>query len=262
MWVYQETPETAAAKALPEAILPTAQEEPLKQKNRGVLPETAQEERRSIPAAFSESRGNTPERAAARRSKPSEGDCPSGGGVPSGDLSGGCGGSALRGRRCRNAFLLPELLAEPVFRAGCRRSSAPVPNGISHCGRCADGSAVPGAFCPWAAAHLPFYDAVWDRFRIAFVRIAFRFEPTDNICAALRLRYPCIPCGRNVVHVRRIRTAGKRKALFSRLRAWRTGPQHRLAFGSVCPDAVSAPAALRCGSGDAVSGRAGKTYLS
>lgn len=178
------------------------------------------------------------------------------------DLSGGCGGSALRGRRCRNAFLLPELLAEPVFRAGCRRSSAPVPNGISHCGRCADGSAVPGAFCPWAAAHLPFYDAVWDRFRIAFVRIAFRFEPTDNICAALRLRYPCIPCGRNVVHVRRIRTAGKRKALFSRLRAWRTGPQHRLAFGSVCPDAVSAPAALRCGSGDAVSGRAGKTYLS
>ena len=73
MWVYQETPEAAAGKALPEAILPTAQEEPLKQKNRGVLPETAQEERRSIPAAFSESRGNTPERAAARRSKPSEG---------------------------------------------------------------------------------------------------------------------------------------------------------------------------------------------
>ena len=73
MWVYQETPEAAAEKALPEAILPTAQEEPLKQKNRGVLPETAQEERRSIPAAFSESRGNTPERAAARRSKPSEG---------------------------------------------------------------------------------------------------------------------------------------------------------------------------------------------
>ena len=52
MWVYQETPETAAAKALPEAIMPTAQEEPLKQKNRGVLPETAQEERRSIPAAY------------------------------------------------------------------------------------------------------------------------------------------------------------------------------------------------------------------
>ena len=73
MWVYQETPEAAAGKALPEAIMPTAQEEPLKQKNRGVLPETAQEERRSIPAAFSESRGNTPERAAARRSKPSEG---------------------------------------------------------------------------------------------------------------------------------------------------------------------------------------------
>ena len=73
MWVYQETPETAAAKALPEAIMPTAQEEPLKQKNRGVLPETAQEERRSIPAAFSERYGNTPERAAVRRSKPSEG---------------------------------------------------------------------------------------------------------------------------------------------------------------------------------------------
>lgn len=259
MWVYQETPEAAAEKALPEAILPTAQEEPLKQKNRGVLPETAQEERRSIPAAFSESRGNTPERAAARRSKPSEGDCPSGGGVPSGDLSGGCGGSALRGRRCRNAFLLPELLAEPVFCAGCRRGSAPVPNGISHCGRCTDGSAVPGAFRPGAAAHLPFCDAVWDRLRIAFVQAACGFEPTDSICAALRLRYPCIPCGRNVVHVRRIRTAGKRKALFSRLRAWRTGPQHRLAFGSVCPDTVSAPAALRCGSGDAVSGRAGET---
>ena len=63
MWVYQETPETAAAKALPEAIMPTAQEEPLKQKNRGVLPETAQEERRSIPAAFSERCGNAPERA-------------------------------------------------------------------------------------------------------------------------------------------------------------------------------------------------------
>ena len=73
MWVYQETPEAAAGKALPEAILPTAQEEPLKQKNRGVLPETAQEERQSIPAAFSERCGNAPERAAVRRSKPSEG---------------------------------------------------------------------------------------------------------------------------------------------------------------------------------------------
>lgn len=62
--------------------------------------------------------------------------------------------------------------------------------------------------------------------------------------------------------VRRIRTAGKRKALFSRLRAWGTGSQHRRAFGSVYPDAVPAPAALRCGSGNAVSGRAGKTYLS
>ena len=41
MWVYQETPETSTAKALPEAILPTAQEEPLKQKNRGARPETA-----------------------------------------------------------------------------------------------------------------------------------------------------------------------------------------------------------------------------
>ena len=49
MWVYQETPEAAAEKALPEAILPTAQEEPLKQKNRGVLPETAQEERTIHP---------------------------------------------------------------------------------------------------------------------------------------------------------------------------------------------------------------------
>ena len=261
MWVYQETPEAAAAKALPEAIMPTAQEEQLKQKNGGILPETAQEERRSIPAAFSERYGNTPERAAARRSKLSEGIALLAAAYLLGTFLAGVA-AALHGRRCRNAFLLPELLAEPVFRAGCRRSSAPVPNGISHCGRCADGSAVPGAFCPWAAAHLPFYDAVWDRLRIAFVRIAFRFEPTDSICAALRLRYPCIPCGRNAVHVRRIRTAGKRKALFSCLRAWRTGPQHRLAFGSVCPDAVSAPAALRCGSGDAVSGRAGKTYLS
>ena len=69
MWVYQETPETAAAKALPEAIMPTAQEEQLKQKNGGDLPETAQEGRQSIPAAFSERYGNTPEKAAVRRSK-------------------------------------------------------------------------------------------------------------------------------------------------------------------------------------------------
>ena len=69
MCVYQETPETAAATALPEAIMPTAQEEQLKQKNGGVLPETSQEERRSIPAAFSERNGNTPERAVVRRSK-------------------------------------------------------------------------------------------------------------------------------------------------------------------------------------------------
>lgn len=95
MWVYQETPETAAAKALPEAIMPTAQEEQLKQKNGGVLPETSQKERQSIPATFSERHGNTPERAAARRSKL---NYPSVGGVPSGDLSGGCGGSALCGR--------------------------------------------------------------------------------------------------------------------------------------------------------------------
>ena len=168
----------------------------------------------------------------------------------------------MRGRRCRNAFLLPELLAEPVFCAGCRRGSAPVPNGIFHCGRCTDGSAVPGAFRPGAAAHLPFCDAVWDRLRIAFVQAACGFEPTDSICAALRLRYPCIPCGRNAVHVRRIRTAGKWKALFSRIRARRTSPRHRRAFGSVFPDAVSAPATLRCGSGNAVSGRAGETYMS
>ena len=69
MWVYQETPETAAAKALPEAIMPTAQEEQLKQKNGGDLPETAQEGRQSIPAAFSERYENTPEKAAVRRSK-------------------------------------------------------------------------------------------------------------------------------------------------------------------------------------------------
>ena len=119
-----------------------------------------------------------------------------------------------------------------------------------------------GRMIKTAAAHLPFCDAVWDRLRIAFVQAACGFEPTDSICAALRLRYPCIPCGRNAVYVRRIRTAGKRKALFSRLRARRTGPQHRRAFGSVCPDAVSAPATLRCGSRNAVSGRAGKTYLS
>ena len=250
MWVYQETPETAAAKALPEAIMPTAQEEQLKQKNGGVLPETSQEGRQSIPAAFSERYGNTPEKAAVRRSKLSRETILLAAAYLLGTFLAGV------------AFLLPELLAEPVFCAGCRRGSAPVPDGISHCGGCADGSAVPGAFRPWTAAHLPFCDAVWDRLRIAFVQAACGFEPTDSICAALRLRYPCIPCGRNAVHVRRIRTAGKRKALFSRLRAWRTGPQHRHAFGSVCPDAVSAPATLRCGSGDAISGRAGKTYLS
>ena len=69
MWVYQETPETAVVKALPEAIMPTAQEEQLKQKNGGVHPETSQEERQSIPAAFSERYENTPEKAAVRRSK-------------------------------------------------------------------------------------------------------------------------------------------------------------------------------------------------
>ena len=261
MWVYQETPETAAAKALPEAIMPTAQEEQLKQKNGGVHSETSQDERRSIPAAFSESRGNAPERAAARRSKPSK-------------------GIALLAA----AYLLGTFLAG-VAAARCVAGDAETLSYYLNCWQNlfsvqdaagavrlfrtefltvagADGSAVPGAFCPGAAAHLPFYDAVWDRLRIAFVRIAFRFEPADSICAALRLRYPRIPCGRNVVHIRRIRTAGKRKALFSCFRTRRTGPQHRRAFGSVCPDAVSAPATLRCGSGDAVSGRAGETYLS
>ena len=34
MWIYQETPETAAAKALPEAIMPTAQEEQTKTEER------------------------------------------------------------------------------------------------------------------------------------------------------------------------------------------------------------------------------------
>lgn len=261
MWVYQETPEAAAGKALPEAILPTAQEEPLKQKNRGVLPETAQEERRSIPAAFSESRGNTPERAAARRSKPSEGIALLAAAYLLGTfLAGVAAARCVAGDaetlsyylNCwQNLFSVQDAagavrLFRTEFFTVAGALTAVLFLGLSALGRC------PSSF----------YDAVWDRFRIAFVRIAFRFEPTDNICAALRLRYPCIPCGRNVVHVRRIRTAGKRKALFSRLRAWRTGPQHRLAFGSVCPDAVSAPAALRCGSGDAVSGRAGKTYLS
>ncbi len=98
MWVYQETPETAAAKALPEAIMPTAQEEQLKQKNGGDLPEIAQDERQFIPAAFSERYGNTPERAAPKQAE--QGNYPSGGGVPSGNFSGGCGGSALCGRRC------------------------------------------------------------------------------------------------------------------------------------------------------------------
>ena len=262
MWVYQETPETAAAKALPEAIMPTAQEEQLKQKNGGVLPETAQEERRSIPAAFSERYGNTPEKAAVRRSKLSRETI-----------------------LLAAAYLLGTFLAG-VAAARCVAGDAETLSYYLNCWQslfsvqdaagavrlfrtefltvagCADGSAVPGAFCPWAATHLPFCDAVWDRLRIAFVQAACGFEPTDSICAALRLRSPCIPCGRNVVYVRRIRTAGKRKALFSRLRAWRTGPQHRRAFGSVCPDAVSAPAALRCGSGNAVSGRAGETYMS
>lgn len=107
--------------------------------------------------------------------------------------------------------------------------------------RCTDGSAVPGLS---ALGPLPIFllrMLYGTGSGIAFVQAACGFEPTDSICAALRLRYPCIPCGRNAVHVRRIRTAGKRKALFSRLRARRTGPQHRRAFGSVCPDAVSAP---------------------
>ena len=100
MWVYQETPETAAAKALPEAIMPTSQEEQLKQKNGGVLPETAQEERRSIPAAFSERYGNTPEKAAVHRSKLSREIILLAAAYLLGNLSGGCGGSALCGRRC------------------------------------------------------------------------------------------------------------------------------------------------------------------
>lgn len=262
MWVYQETPETAAAKALPEAIMPTAQEEQLKQKNGGVLPETAQEERRSIPAAFSERYGNTPEKAAVRRSKLSRETILLAAAYLLGTfLAGVAAARCVAGDAETLSYYLNcwQSLFSVQDAAGAVRL---VPNGISHCGRCADGSAVPGAFCPWAAAHLPFCDAVWDRLRIAFVQAACGFEPTDSICAALRLRSPCIPCGRNVVYVRRIRTAGKRKALFSRLRAWRTGPQHRRAFGSVCPDAVSAPAALRCGSGNAVSGRAGETYMS
>lgn len=262
MWVYQETPETAAAKALPEAIMPTAQEEQLKQKNGGVLPETSQEERQSIPAAFPERCRNTPERAAVQQKQAEQGNYPSAAAYLLGTFLAG-----VAAARCvaGDAEALSYYLNcwQSLFSVqDAARGSAPVPNGISHCGKCADGSAIPGAFRPGAAAHLPFYDAVWDRLRIAFVQAACGFEPTDSICAALRLRYPCIPCGRNAVHVRRIRTAGKRKALFSRLRAWRTGPQHRRAFGSVCPDAVSAPATLRCGSGDAVSGRAGKTYLS
>lgn len=257
MWVYQETPETAAAKALPEAIMPTAQEEQLKQKNGGVLPETAQEESRSIPAAFSERYGNTPERAAVRRSKLSRETI-----------------------LLAVAYLLGTFLAG-VAAARCVAGDAETLSYYLNCWQSlfsvqdAAGAVrlfrtefltVAGALTAvlflGLSAHLPFCDAVWDRLRIAFVQAACGFEPTDSICAALHLRYPCIPCGRNAVHVRRIRTAGKRKALFSRLRAWRTGPQHRRAFGSVCPDAVSAPAALRCGSWDAVSGRAGKTYMS
>lgn len=100
MWVYQETPETAVAKVLPEAIMPTAQEEQLKQKNGGVLPETAQEERRSIPAAFSERCRNTPERAAVRRSKLSRETILLAAAYLLGTFSGGRGGSALCGRRC------------------------------------------------------------------------------------------------------------------------------------------------------------------
>ena len=258
MWVYQETPETAAAKTLPEAIMPTAQEEQLKQKNGGILPETSQEERQSIPAMFSERYGNTPEKAAARRRKPSRETI-----------------------LLAAAYLLGTFLAG-VAAARCVAGDAETLSYYLNCWQSlfsvqdAAGAVrlfrtefltVAGAltavlFRPRAAAHLPFYDAVWDRLRIAFVQAACGFEPTDSICASLCLRYPCIPCGRNAVHVRRIRTAGKRKALFSRLRARRTGPQHRRAFGSVCPDAVSAPATLRCGSGDAISGRAGKTYLS
>ena len=90
-----------SGKALPEAILPTAQEEPLKQ-NRRVLPETAQEERRSIPAAFSEV-AEIHRKLAARRSKPSEGIALLAAAYLLGTFLAG-GGSALRGRRCRNAF--------------------------------------------------------------------------------------------------------------------------------------------------------------
>lgn len=156
MWVYQETPETAAAKALPEAILPTAQEEPLKQKNRGVLPETAQEERRSIPAAFSESRGNTPERAAARRSKPSEGIALLAAAYLLGTFLAGVAAARCVAGDAETLSYYLNCWQNLFSVQDAARSSAPVPNGISHCGRCADGSAVPGAFCPWAAAHLPF----------------------------------------------------------------------------------------------------------
>ena len=262
MWVYQKTPETAAAKALPEAIMPTAQEEQLKQKNGGVLPETSQEERQSIPAAFSERYGNTPEKAAVRRSKLSRETILLAAAYLLGTfLAGVAAARCVAGDTETLSYYLNcwQSLFSVQDAAGAvrlfRTEFFTVAGALT-------AVLFLGVFRPGAAAHLPFYDAVWDRLRIAFVQAACGFEPTDSICAALRLRYPCIPCGRNAVHVRRVRTAGKRKALFSRLRARRTGPQHRRAFGSVCPDAVSAPAALRCGSGNAVSGRAGETYLS
>ena len=256
MWVYQETPETAAAKALPEAIMPTAQEEQLKQKNGGILPETAQDERRSIPAAFSESRGNTPERAAVRRSKLSRETI-----------------------LLAAAYLLGTFLAG-VAAARCVAGDAETLSYYLNCWQSL--FSVQDATGAARLFRTEFFTVAGALTAVLFLGLSalgplpiFLFTMlygtgsgllSSRLLVDLNPRTAfvllCIPCGRNAVHVRRIRTAGKRKALFSRIRAWRTGPQHRRAFGSVCPDAVSAPAALRCGSGDAVSGRAGETYMS
>ena len=202
MWVYQETPETAAAKALPEAIMPTAQEEQLKQKNSGVHPETSQDERQSIPAAFSERCRNTPERAAVRRSKLS-----------------------------RETILLAAAYLLGTFLAGV---AAVLFLGLSALG--------PLPIFLFTMLYGTGSGLLSSRLLVDLnPRTAFVLLCVCGIPASLAAGTLCT-FGASALQV--------------------SGRLCSAAFGSVCPDAVSAPATLRCGSGDAISGRAGKTYLS
>lgn len=157
--------------------MPTAQEEQLKQKNGGVLPETSQEERQSIPAAFSERYGNTPEKAAVRRSKLSRETILLAAAYLLGTfLAGVAAARCVAGDTETLSYYLN--CWQSLFSVqDAARGSAPVPNGIFHCGRCTDGSAVPGVFRPGAAAHLPFYDAVWDRLRMLSSRLLVDLNP-------------------------------------------------------------------------------------